>query len=158
MFLNPGSTIFQRGALGVLRPSTDIDLVNTRSKIDSLPTKYRSHLISGNMHKLDGATYLIDEGGQTRVIHRSDAIPKVWIPAAIGKVFIEIEMREQFNEMRNEIIKRKRRFSPLSSNTTLKTSSARALLCCFPGWLQAERSVGLETGRSGHPALVDFSS
>jgi len=26
----------------------------------------------------------------------------------VGKIFIEHEMREQFNEMRNEIIKRKR--------------------------------------------------
>jgi len=60
------------------------------------------------MYKLEGMTHLIDEGGQTRVIHRTDAIPKTWIPAAVGKIFIEHEMREQFNEMRNEIIKRKR--------------------------------------------------
>jgi hypothetical protein len=38
----------------------------------------------------------------------NDAILKVWLPATVARFFIEIEMREQFNEMRNEIIKRKR--------------------------------------------------
>jgi hypothetical protein len=70
--------------------------------------KILTHLISGNMRKLEGTTYLTDEGGRTRVVHRTEAIPKVWIPAAVGKIFIEHEMREQFNEMRNEIIRRKR--------------------------------------------------
>ena len=113
--------IFQRGAgsYGLLRYPFE----STR-EVRLIPYReIRSHLISGNMHKLDGATYLIDEGGQTRVIHRSDAIPKVWIPAALGKVFIEIEMREQFNEMRNEIIKRKR----ASASSAPPQTSARGL-------------------------------
>jgi hypothetical protein len=67
-----------------------------------------THLISGNMHKLEGTTYLTDEAGLTRVVHRTEAIPKIWIPAVVGKVFIEHEVREQFNEMRNEVIRRKR--------------------------------------------------
>ena len=99
-------TIFQRGA-GTYGPFT-YPFESTR-EVRLVPyNKIRTHLISGNMHKLEGMTHLIDEGGQTRVIHRTDAIPKAWIPAAVGKIFIEHEMREQFNEMRNEIIKRKR--------------------------------------------------
>ena len=99
-------TIFQRGA-GTYGPFT-YPFESTR-EVRLVPYhKIRTHLISGNMHKLEGMTHLIDEGGQTRVIHRTDAIPKAWIPAAVGKIFIEHEMREQFNEMRNEIIKRKR--------------------------------------------------
>ena len=99
-------TIFQRGA-GTYGPLT-YPFESTR-EVRLVPYhKIRTHLISGNMRKLEGMTHLIDEGGQTRVIHRTDAIPKVWIPAAVGKIFIEHEMREQFNEMRNEIIKRKR--------------------------------------------------
>lgn len=70
--------------------------------------KIRTHLISGNMRKMEGTTQLINEGEQTRVIHHTDTIPEVWIPLAVGKVFIEHEMREQFHEMRNEIIKRKK--------------------------------------------------
>ncbi|WON74106.1 SRPBCC family protein [Nitrosospira sp. Is2] len=99
-------TIFQRGA-GTYGPLS-YPFESTR-EVRLIPYhEIRSHLISGNMRKLDGATYLIDEGGQTRVIHRTNAIPKIWIPAAVGKVFIQHEMREQFNEMRNEIIKRKK--------------------------------------------------
>jgi hypothetical protein len=99
-------TIFQRG-VGNYGPFT-YPFESTR-EVRLVPyNKIRSHLISGNMYKLEGMTHLIDEGGRTRVIHRTDAIPKAWIPAAVGKIFIEHEMREQFNEMRNEIIKRKR--------------------------------------------------
>lgn len=99
-------TIFQHGAAAygpIVYPfesTREVRLVPHR--------KILTHLISGNMHKLDGITHLADEGGGTRVTHRTEAIPKVWIPAVIGKIFIEHEMREQFNEMRNEIIGRKK--------------------------------------------------
>ena len=99
-------TIFQRGAATYGPVSYPFE--STR-EVRLIPYhKIRTHLISGSMHKLEGTTYLTDEGGRTRVIHRTEAIPKVWIPAAVGKIFIEHEMREQFNEMRNEIIRRKR--------------------------------------------------
>ena len=76
--------------------------------------KIRSHLISGNMHKMEGLTQLLDEGGQTRIIYHTDSIPGVWIPPLVGKVFIEHETREQFQQMRDEIIRRKSIASPLS--------------------------------------------
>ena len=99
-------TIFQSGAATYGPVSFPFE--STR-EVRLIPYhKIRTHLISGNMRKLEGTTYLIDAGGQTRVIHRTDAIPKAWIPEAVGKIFIEHEMREQFNEMRNEVIKRKR--------------------------------------------------
>lgn len=69
--------------------------------------KIQSHMISGNMRKMEGTTQLVDEGAQTRIIYHTDSIPGVWIPPVIGKSFIEHEIREQFREMRNEIIKRK---------------------------------------------------
>ena len=69
--------------------------------------KIQSHMISGNMRKMEGTTQLADEGAQTRIIYHTDSIPGVWIPPLIGKSFIEHETREQFREMRNEIIKRK---------------------------------------------------
>jgi len=68
--------------------------------------KIQSHMISGNMRKMEGTTQLVDEDRQTRVIYHTDTIPGVWIPPIVGKVFIEHETREQFQEMRNEIIKR----------------------------------------------------
>jgi len=69
--------------------------------------KINSHMISGNMRKMEGTTQLLDEGGQTRIIYHTDTIPGVWIPPVVGKIFIEHETREQFQEMRNEITKRK---------------------------------------------------
>ena len=69
--------------------------------------KIQSHMVSGNMRKMEGTTQLIDEGAQTRIIYHTDSIPGVWIPPLIGKTFIEHEVREQFREIRGEIIKRK---------------------------------------------------
>jgi carbon monoxide dehydrogenase subunit G len=98
-------TIFQRGVATYGPVSYPFE--STR-EIRLMPFhKIRTHLISGNMRKMEGTTQLIDEGEQTRVIHHTDTIPEVWIPLAVGKVFIEHEMREQFHEIRNEIIKRK---------------------------------------------------
>ena len=85
--------------------------------------KIRSHMISGNMRKMEGTTQLIDQGGQTRVIYHTDTVQEVWIPPIVGKIFIEHEIREQFRELRNEIIKRKR--APTSSTST--RSSARGI-------------------------------
>jgi carbon monoxide dehydrogenase subunit G len=75
--------------------------------------KIQSHLISGNMHKMEGITQLIDEGEQTRIRYHTDSIPGVWIPPLVGKVFIEHEVREQFQEIRDEIIKRNQSVSPV---------------------------------------------
>ena len=69
--------------------------------------KIQSHLISGNMHKLEGLTRLVPEGDHTRIIYHSDTIPGVRIPLVIGKAFIEHETREQFQEMRDEMLRRK---------------------------------------------------
>ena len=74
--------------------------------------KIQSHLISGNMRKMEGTTWLVEEGSQTRIIYHTDTIPGVWIPPIVGKFFIEHETREQFLEMRNEIIKRKQSTTP----------------------------------------------
>ena len=70
--------------------------------------KIKSHMISGNMRRMEGMTRLIDEGGQTRIIYHTDTIQEVWVPPLAGNLFIEHEIREQFKEMRNEIMKRKR--------------------------------------------------
>jgi len=69
--------------------------------------RIQSHMLSGNMRKMEGTTQLVDEGAQTRIIYHTDSIPGVWIPPLVGKVFIEHEVREQFREMRDEIIRRK---------------------------------------------------
>ena len=80
-------------------------------------------MISGNMRMMEGTTQLIDEGGQTRIIYHTDTIQENWIPPLVGKIFVEHEIRKQFHEMRNEIIKRKR----ASASSTPPRSSARGI-------------------------------
>jgi carbon monoxide dehydrogenase subunit G len=74
--------------------------------------KIKSRMISGNMRRMEGTTRLIDEGGQTRIIYHTDTIQEVWVPPLAGNIFVEYEIREQFKEMKNEIIMRKRVNTP----------------------------------------------
>jgi len=67
----------------------------------------RSRLLSGNMQKMEGATLLNSEGGGTRVEFHGESIPSVWVPPVVGVKFIGSEVREQFREMRAEILRRK---------------------------------------------------
>jgi carbon monoxide dehydrogenase subunit G len=69
--------------------------------------KILSHMVSGTIRKMEGETQLIGEGDQTRVVYHADVVPGVWIPPMLGKMFIEHETREQFQEIRDEILKRK---------------------------------------------------
>jgi hypothetical protein len=113
--------IFQRGAAtyGLIT----FPFESTR-EIRLIPfDKIRSHMISGNMRMMEGTTQLIDEDGQTRIIYHTDTIQEKWIPPIVGKIFIEHEIRKQFYEMRNEIIKRKR----ASASSTPTRSSARGI-------------------------------
>lgn len=69
--------------------------------------KIRSRMLSGSMRKLEGITQLFSEGDHTRITYHSDTFPGVWIPPVVGKAFIENETREQFQEMRDEMLRRK---------------------------------------------------
>jgi carbon monoxide dehydrogenase subunit G len=97
--------IFQRGSANYGPISFPFE--STRDMKLTPLDKIESHMISGNMRKMEGTTQLVDEGGQTRIIYHTDTIPGVWIPPIAGKVFIKHETREQFQEMRNEILRRK---------------------------------------------------
>jgi len=66
-----------------------------------------SRMLSGNMKKFEGLTRLTAEGDVTRIVYHSDAVSAVWIPPLIGRAFIVGETREQFAEMRREILRRK---------------------------------------------------
>ena len=70
-------------------------------------TEIRSHVVSGNLKKVDGTTRLAAEGEGTRVTLHTESIPNVWVPPGIGPTLIENETRDQFRDMRNEILKRK---------------------------------------------------
>ena len=61
-----------------------------------------------DMRKMEGTTQLVDEGGSTRIVYHTDTIPGYLLPPIVGKLFIEHQTREQFREMRDEVLKRKR--------------------------------------------------
>jgi polyketide cyclase/dehydrase/lipid transport protein len=65
-----------------------------------------SHLLRGSMARQDGSTDLSGEGAETRVVFHGESVPGVWIPPLVGKGFIEQELREQFLELRAEILRR----------------------------------------------------
>jgi carbon monoxide dehydrogenase subunit G len=78
-------------------------------------------MISGNMRKMEEATQIIPEGDQTRISYHADIIPDMWILKYIGHIFIEDEAREQFQEIRDEIIRRKKiGFRPGKMKNTLR--------------------------------------
>ena len=70
-----------------------------------------TRLISGNLKKLEGYTRLEKDGERTRIVFHGESIPSMWIPPAIGPAFIRRETREQFEELRAEILRRKSRSS-----------------------------------------------
>ncbi|MBI3222389.1 MAG: SRPBCC family protein [Nitrosomonadales bacterium] len=96
--------IFQRGSAAYGPISFPFE--STRAIQLTPPEKIQSHLLSGSMRKMEGTTRLTQEGAQTRIVYHADTVPGVWIPPLVGKTFIEHETREQFNEMRHEIIRR----------------------------------------------------
>lgn len=97
--------VFQRGTAAYGPVSFKFE--TTRElKLDPFDTIH-SRLISGTMRKMDGTTRLVEEKANTRIIYHAKSIPGTWIPPVVGKAFIAHETREQFREMRNEIIKRK---------------------------------------------------
>lgn len=101
----PSQKIYQRGSAnyGLI----DFPFETTRELLLIPFDKIQSHMISGNMNKMEGTTQLVEEDGRTRIIYHTDTIPGHWIPPIAGKVFIEHEVREQFREIRDEILKRK---------------------------------------------------
>ncbi len=97
-------TVYQRGAANY--GPINFPFESTREIRLTPMDKIQSHLVSGNMSKMEGVTQLTEEGGQTRVQFHTESIPGVWLPPIAGRVFIEHETRAQFQEIRNEIIKR----------------------------------------------------
>lgn len=69
--------------------------------------KMQSRMISGNMKKYNGLTRLIPEGTGTRIVYHVVSVPDVWIPPLIGRVLVEHETRERFQQLLDEILRRK---------------------------------------------------
>lgn len=92
-----------KAARGVL----SFDFESVREITLTPPRAIHTHLISGNMKKFDGVTLISPENGGTRVTYHGESVPTVWVPPVVGTGFIASEVREQFQEMRAEILRRK---------------------------------------------------
>ncbi len=73
--------------------------------------KIQERMLSGNMQKMEETTILLPEGDQTRIVYQADIVPGLWILRFAGQFFIENEAREQFQQIKNEMIRRSRVFA-----------------------------------------------
>lgn len=72
------------------------------------PGRISTHLVSGTPKRLEGVTEITSDGSRTRVSYHGESVPDRWIPPVVGRGFIADEVREQFEEMRREILRRHR--------------------------------------------------
>jgi ribosome-associated toxin RatA of RatAB toxin-antitoxin module len=70
-------------------------------------SEIRSQVISGSIKQASGTTRLLPDGEETRIVHHSESVPGIWVPPLIGKKIIASEIRQQYGEMRKEIMRRK---------------------------------------------------
>lgn len=68
--------------------------------------KIQERMISGNMRKMEETTVLSSEGSQTRIVYQADIVPGHWMLRFAGQFFIENEAREQFQQIKTEMIRR----------------------------------------------------
>ena len=90
-------------ALGLLKFSFD----NVR-EVELVPHReIRSKLISGDMKASAFTTRIMSDGsGGTRVVNHGEFVPTMWVPPVVGTAFLESQTRKQFQELRNEIMRR----------------------------------------------------
>ncbi len=69
-------------------------------------TKVTSRATSGNMKNMDSVTYFMADGQNTRVNYNATLIPSQTIPPLIGPSLVNSEVREQFQGMRDEMLRR----------------------------------------------------
>lgn len=80
----------------------------TVREVNLLPfQRIHERMLSGSMRKMEETTQFLPEGNYTRVIYHADIVPGMWIPPVVGNVFIKHEAHEQFQQIMNEIIRRK---------------------------------------------------
>lgn len=69
--------------------------------------KLESRMLSGNMKRFHGTTRIEAADGKTRIRFQSEAVPDTWLPLRLGRSSIEAETREHFQEICQEVLRRK---------------------------------------------------
>jgi carbon monoxide dehydrogenase subunit G len=68
---------------------------------------FESRMISGNMKRFHGSTWLEAVDGKTRIHYHSEAVPDTVVPLGLGRSLIESETREHYQDIRREVLRRK---------------------------------------------------
>jgi hypothetical protein len=68
----------------------------------------RSHNVGGNVTKVDSVTRLEPADGGTVIRYHVELVPGFWFPGAVGEAFIRHEIREQFEAIVREMVRRQR--------------------------------------------------
>ncbi len=71
------------------------------------PIEIRTKLVSGNLEHAESLTTLVQRNGRLHLVNHGEYVPSIWVPLFIGRHIIEGAAREQFGEMRAEIMRRK---------------------------------------------------
>ncbi len=81
-------------------------------------SKITSHGTSGSMKSMDSITYLEADGSNTRVNYNATLVPSVSIPPLLGTSLVSSEVRERFQGMRDEMVRREQLARQSSSRMT----------------------------------------
>jgi carbon monoxide dehydrogenase subunit G len=91
------------GKVGPIHVSVD----GLREIVLKPPTEIRSHLLKGDLKASDFTTELHDEGAVTRVTVHGKLVVAAWAALALGADTVAAQTRQQYRELREEIIRRK---------------------------------------------------
>jgi hypothetical protein len=97
--------VSQKGRMGYGPFSVPIETV---TEVRLAPyEKMQSRLLSGNMKKSEALTRLIPDASGTRIVYHLESIPDAWVPPIIGRALVEFETRARFEQLIDEILRRK---------------------------------------------------
>ena len=91
------------GKVGPIHVSVD----GLREIVLKPPTEMRSHLLKGDLKASDFTTELHEEGAVTRVTGHGRLVVAAWAALALGADNVAAQTRQQYQELRNEILRRK---------------------------------------------------
>jgi hypothetical protein len=84
--------------------SFDIEL---EQELELFPyEKMQSRLLGGDFDQLEGTIHVVADRAGTRIVGHTEFVPRFWIPPVIGPMIIERKMRQQFQDVINEIARR----------------------------------------------------
>ena len=79
----------------------------TVREVELRPYSYmRSHLIRGTVERLEGTTTLTPHNDGTFIASHGTCVPGTWVPPLIGEIFLRKATREQYADMRREMLRR----------------------------------------------------